>query len=375
MDCSITAAYLQLLHGDNFSSLLLSRALKKFCSLHALRTTSTDNLIRAQLTEEQICLIRSAGDNPNKHSEVANALEWQQQDKHHIILYESELYPALLREIHSPPPLLFVSGNPKLLNQIQFAIVGSRKASQYGLRNSYWIAHELAAAGLTISSGLASGIDASAHRGAISGGHATLAVVGTGVDVYYPWINRKLAEEIENTGAVVSEFPLGTKPFPGNFPRRNRLISGMSIGTLVVEASVKSGSLITARLAMEQNRDVFAFPGAICSQTSKGCHRLIKDGAKLVEEPDDILFELGWPSSNQNIQGELPTSQVEHSVLEEEVTGEHSKILDVIGSGGCSVESILAQTGMEFKELNTSLVQLELSGQLSLEGGRYRRVH
>ena len=175
-------------------------------------------------------------------------------------------------------------------------IVGSRRASEYGGRNAYWMAHELSHAGLLICSGMARGIDTQAHKGALAASGATVAVLGTGIDICYPSANRKLAQQIAVNGALISEFPLGSPPRANNFPRRNRIISGMSLGTLVVEATAHSGSLITARLALEENREVFAFPGSVSSQLSRGCHRLIKEGAKLVEEPADILEELGMKS-------------------------------------------------------------------------------
>lgn len=220
-------------------------------------------------------------------------LDWLGEPQHYLLVWPDLDYPPLLREIPDPPVMLYVMGNRRVLSRPQLAIVGSRHPTPMGGENARAFAKSLAGAGLVITSGLALGIDGAAHRGAVEAGGKTIAVVGTGLDRVYPPRHRDLAHDIIRHGALVSEFPLGTPPKPENFPARNRLISGLSLGTLVVEAALQSGSLITARLATEQGREVFAIPGSIHSPQSRGCHALIRQGAKLVETAQDILEELG----------------------------------------------------------------------------------
>jgi len=234
-----------------------------------------------------------AGDDPARDAAVERALQWAQAPDHHLITLGDPAYPARLLEIGDPPPILFVSGSPRLLGRASLAIVGSRSATRAGLETAQAFAAALAQSGLTIVSGLALGVDAAAHRGALGSAAGTLAVLGTGVDVPYPAAHRQLADAIvARGGALVSELPPGTGPRESSFPRRNRLIAGLSLGVLVVEAALRSGSLITARLAGEYGREVFAIPGSIHSPLAKGCHLLIKQGAKLVESAQDVLGEL-----------------------------------------------------------------------------------
>ncbi len=228
---------------------------------------------------------------------LAPALSWLEDNNNHIVTLADSDYPQALLNIPDPPILLYAKGRMDLLNHAALAVVGSRNATPQGIHNAEAFAKSLSDAGLCIISGLAHGIDAAAHRGALRGqgknSGSSIAVVGTGLDKVYPAANRELAHALAQHGALVSEFPLGTPPLAANFPRRNRLISGMSLGCLVVEASLQSGSLITARLALEQGREVFAIPGSIHAPQSKGCHALLKQGAKLVETAQDILEELG----------------------------------------------------------------------------------
>ncbi|MDR1934919.1 MAG: DNA-processing protein DprA, partial [Candidatus Accumulibacter sp.] len=227
---------------------------------------------------------------------VANAAAWAQEPGQRVVTLADPAYPRALLEIADPPSLLYVLGRVELLEWPVLAIVGSRNPTPQGVLNAERFAGALSAAGFVIASGLALGIDAAAHRGALAAQGDTIAFVGTGIDRVYPARNRDLAHEIGAKGVIVSEFPLGTPVVASNFPRRNRLISGIARGVLIVEAAVGSGSLITARLAAEQGREVFAIPGSIHSPQSRGCHRLIRDGAKLVETAQDILEELRWPT-------------------------------------------------------------------------------
>ena len=223
---------------------------------------------------------------------VSKELDWLAQDDAFLVTFEDGLYPRALREIPDPPPLMFVRGNPAVLSRPQIAITGSRNPTQAGADNAHEFAAALCQAGLTVTSGLALGIDACAHRGALAASGATLAVSGTGADRVYPSRHLELAHEILRCGAIVSELPLGSGPRAEHFPRRNRILSGLSLGVLVVEAALHSGSLITARFAAEQGREVFAIPGSIHSPLARGCHALIRQGAKLVESAADVLEEL-----------------------------------------------------------------------------------
>ena len=261
MDTQTLNRYLSLFHNRSLPQLTLSRLLQKLGSLGNIDMICEEELLQYGLLPPQITILRQAGSKSAETQAIEKDLDWESASHNRILCYEEAQYPSLLREIDCPPPILYVCGDVAALSEINIAIVGSRKASRQGKQNAYWIAYELAEAGLHVCSGLARGIDAQAHRGALAAGGKTLAILGTGPDNFYPRSNVQLAEEIVGNGAVVSEFALGTAPMPYNFSRRNRIISGLSVGTVVVEATAKSGSLITARLALEQNREVFALPG------------------------------------------------------------------------------------------------------------------
>lgn len=220
------------------------------------------------------------------------ALTWLQQDNHHIIGYHDDSYPEPLRHIHQPPPILYIDGNINTLNTQQLAYVGCRNPSRLGLELAYQFSYQTATLGWTTTSGLALGIDGQVHQASIDAKHTTIAVLGCGIDRHYPRRHQALQQRIAQTGAVITEFPWGSPPQRHHFPLRNRIISGLSVGVVVIEASLRSGSLITARYALEQNREVFAVPGSPKHALSKGCHFLIKQGAKLVESVEDIVVEL-----------------------------------------------------------------------------------
>ncbi len=304
-------------------------------------------------------------------NKVEQDLLWLDQPNCHILTLQDELYPPLLREIHDPPPLLYLQGNLSLLSQWQLAIVGSRNPSQTGRQLAYDFANYLGQGGLCITSGLAMGIDAAAHQGALAAGGSTIAVVGTGLDRVYPAKHRDLAHDIAANGLLVSEFALGTAPKPENFPRRNRIISALSLGTLVVEAALKSGSLITARMAMEQAREVFAIPGSIHNPLAKGCHKLIREGAKLVETAEDILEELG---SLAQLQMESVSNHSEHTNHHEVPDPEYQLLLDKLGFDPISIDELIQRSGLTAEEVSSMLLLLELKGQVeSLAGGQYVR--
>lgn len=307
----------------------------------------------------------TAGPDPNA---LASTLAWLRQPGNAMVAWDDTDYPRMLLGIHDPPPVLYVRGERALLNRPAIAVVGSRNATAQGRETARAFAHALSSAGLTIISGLALGIDAAAHRGGLDADGRSIAVIGTGCDRVYPATNRDLARRLAEHGAIVSEFALGTPPLRGNFPRRNRIISGLARGVLVVEATLASGSLITARFAAEQDRDVFAIPGSIHSPFSKGSHRLIKDGAKLVETADDVLEEWAMrvPTSSAR-PADRPGSSAED--------GDAARVLAALGHDPAGVDQLVERCRLPAERVAVALVELELAGSIaSLPGGRYERV-
>ncbi|MBT9566800.1 MAG: DNA-protecting protein DprA [Thiobacillus sp.] len=345
---------LGLIPGIGNTSLI--RLLTAFGSPEAVlasgRSALTSHLSAAQCDALQI------GPDP---TELGAALEWLAQPGNSLMTLADRDFPRNLLEIADPPAMLYCKGNRALLNQPALGIVGSRNATPQGLRDAEAFAHALSDAGLTIVSGLALGIDAAAHRGGLAGAGSSIAVIGTGIDRIYPARNKALAHALVETGLIVSEFPLGTPPLPGHFPRRNRLISGLSRGVLVVEAAPNSGSLITARVATEQGREVFAIPGSIHSPLARGCHALIKQGAKLVESAADVLDELAWQQRlGAPVQPEMSADPVLHA----------------LGEAPTTLDTLAQRTGLTLDALSAKLLTLELDGQIaSLPGGRYQKIY
>ena len=299
--------------------------------------------------------------------------EWSQDAQNHIITRGDDNYPDLFEQIQRPPSLLYVRGDPGLLHLPALAIVGSRNPTSGGARNAFEFARHLGSCGFCIVSGLAEGIDTAAHRGALDAGAATVAFLGHGIDRVYPAANRDLAHEIARSGALVSEFPLGTHPHRSLFPQRNRLISGMSLGTLVGEAARRSGSLITARLAGEQGREVFALPGSIHNPLARGCHQLIRQGAKLVETADDIVAELA-PLATHILQNTLESTTNERATAV--VDGQYRLLRDALGHDPVGIEELAANSGLTIDQVSSMLLILELEGEVeSLSGGRYSLLH
>ena len=298
---------------------------------------------------------------------VERALEWAQAAGHSLITLADEDYPRALLEITDPPAVLYAAGRVELLRNEMLAVVGSRNASAQGERNAEDFARAFSDAGLTIVSGLAMGIDAAAHRGGLAGRASTIAILGTGIDVAYPRRNAALAADIAERGLLLSEFPLGTSPAAYNFPRRNRLISGLARGCLVVEAALASGSLITAKAAADQGREVFAIPGSIHSPLSKGCHALIKSGAKLVESAEDVLSEL----SGFRPSGYAATTT---GTRDEKQPGEEG-LLAHMGHDPVDVDSLCSRAGLSAEQVAAELLRLELDGRVTaLPGGLYQRL-
>ncbi|HXX83734.1 MAG TPA: DNA-processing protein DprA [Casimicrobiaceae bacterium] len=295
---------------------------------------------------------------------LARALAWLHEPGHELIAWDDPAYPQALLSIADPPPVLYFQGRRELLNRPSLAIVGSRNATPQGVETAEAFAAALSAAGLTIVSGLALGIDAAAHRGGLDGSGSSLAVVGTGIDRVYPAANRGLAQKLAEAGGLLSEFPIDTPPLPANFPRRNRVISGLARAVLVVEATLASGSLITARFAAEQGRDVLAIPGSIHSPFSKGSHRLIKEGAKLVETAQDVLEELG-----------MPAARAASATASAAPQGKAERVWAALGHDPADVDTLSERSGLPADAVCVALVELELEGRVaSLPGGLYQRL-
>lgn len=298
---------------------------------------------------------------------LARTLDWLAQPGNHCVTLADARYPPMLLEIPDPPLLLYVKGRCDLLAKAAIAIVGSRNASTQGIANAERFSAVFSDVGLCIVSGMALGIDTAAHRGCLRTGGATIAVIGTGADIVYPARNHALAHEIAANGAIISEYPLGTPAITANFPRRNRIISGLSRGVLVIEAAACSGSLITARMAGEQGRDVFAIPGSIHSPLAKGCHHLIREGAMLVESPYEVLEALAInPISTQRQKSN--TENVPSALAQDGV-------LDQIGFDPVDTDTLAARCGLSLAELGARLLLLEMAGKIELlPGGTYQRV-
>lgn len=303
---------------------------------------------------------------------VDRDLRWLEQENNFVFKKSDPEYPALLREIHGAPPLLFVHGDPDSLQSLQLAMVGSRNPTPSGARTAYDFAHHLASSGITITSGLALGVDAASHQGALEANGKTIAVTGTGLDRIYPARNRDLAHQVAESGALASEFPPGTGPKPDHFPRRNRIISGLSMGTLVVEAALQSGSLITARHATDQGREVFAIPGSIHNPLARGCHKLIQQGAKLVETADDILAEL-LPLAQASLEKSQATEIYEKE--SPELDKDYMKLLENMGHEPVTTDILVARCGLTPEEVSSMLLILELQEIVaSAPGGTYIRM-
>lgn len=311
-------------------------------------------------------------------------MQWlQASEHHHLLTIDDPRYPQRLKEIPASPPLLYVHGNADLLNDPQLAIVGSRNPTQGGQNTSYEFSKHLAATGICITSGLALGVDGLAHKGALDAGGITIAVIATGIDRVYPARHRALAHRIVANGAIVSELPIGVSPLPKNFPRRNRIISGMSLGTLVVEAALRSGSLISARYASEQGREVFAIPGSIHNPLARGCHQLIRQGAKLIETAEHILEELAPQLEQTLLKGtdSINNDTIEKNNIDDDkvpsapLDADQRLILETMGYDPISIDQLVIQTGLTTEVLSSILLLLELNGFIAASGrGSYTRI-
>jgi DNA processing protein len=359
------ASFLHIYHCFGRKTAPITRLLEYFNSSPAeFSNLSFNELKAAGIASATIKAIKN-----KTHARVESDLIWAEQSGNHLICFDDPAYPALLKQIEDPPPLIYASGDINLLQTPQIAIVGSRKCTPGGAQNTREFAFELSRAGLTITSGMALGIDTQAHQAALKAGGNTIAVTGCGLDRIYPASNKKLAQDIVERGLLISEFPMGTAALPGNFPQRNRIISGLSVATLVVEAAQRSGSLITARLAAEQGREVFAIPGSIHNPQTRGCHKLIRDGAKLVEQTSDIIQELG------SLLGFVAAQQCEKSSEISTLDKKHKDLLENIGYDPVTVDVLVGRSCLTIDKLSSMLLELELKDLIqSAPGGCFVRI-
>jgi DNA processing protein len=369
--------WLNLTLAPGIGSTTCARLLERFGSVARILSARRAALREAGLSADAIDALQQ----PDQAA-IDAAMRWAAQAHATILTLGDARYPSQLRELDAPPPVLFVRGQVDLLNEPQIAIVGSRNPTAGGIETARDYARYLAGVGLTITSGLAIGIDGAAHEGALAVGR-TIAVLGTGPDRVYPASHRELAQRIIGSGALVTEFPPGIGPHASHFPRRNRLISGLSLGTLVVEAAPNSGSLITARYAAEQGREVFAIPGSIHNPLARGCHGLIRQGAKLVDGADQILEELRpqlrhfmeEPEVAKQAPGARPPGATPASGKADESSGldpDYRRLLGCIGHDPLAPDELIARSGLPAHAVSSMLLLLELQGQvMSHPGGRY----
>ncbi len=371
-------AWVALRRLSGVGSKTFQKILDAFEDPSTVFNASSDTLKKAGISAKLITTIQS-----NKSFDAAIPdIAWLKSSKHHhIITLNCPEYPPLLKQIHNPPPLLYVHGDFSLLIDPQIAIVGSRSPTQGGITNGYDFAKHLSKVGFCITSGLALGIDGISHKGALDANGPTIAVIATGIDRVYPAKHRDLAYKIVAQGAIVSEFPIGTQPRSENFPQRNRIICGLSHGTLVIEAALRSGSLITARLAMEQNREVFAIPGSIHNPLSRGCHQLIKQGVKLVETAQDIMEEMtSVIDLNQinttEVTGETQQENTTHTTnIHESIDPDIQTLLEKMGYDPVPVDQLVIRTGFPPESISAMLLILELQNNVSNNGGgTYTRI-
>lgn len=356
------AAWIRLDLTPGVGPVAVSGLLTQFGSPESVFAASYDALVQHVSPAQARAL--SGPPPPDLPAAVDAVLGWLDHDSHHLLTRADPAYPPLLREIPDPPTLLYAIGKLSLLSAPAVAIVGSRNATLQGVANAGAFAQALSETGLAIVSGMALGIDAAAHEGALRGPGSTIAVIGTGADRIYPRANEKLARRIAAEGCVVSEYSLGTPPASSNFPKRNRLISGLASAVLVVEAAAGSGSLITARVANDQGRDVFAIPGSIHAPLAKGCHQLIKGGAKLVDCAADLLDELRW----------APLARIAPPALMQ-AGGEDDALLQAMGYGPLGLDALASLSDASPGALASQLLALELAGKLErLPGGLFQRV-
>ena len=363
--------WLTLYHAPKLSAHAARQCIEHFGSVKAVCTASFADLQAVGLSDETVRFIHA----PN-NTNLKQDLNWAEQPGHHVLFDTADTYPAKLREIKDPPLLIFGIGDMSLLNAPQIAIVGSRQPTPGGLRNARMFSQALATAGFIITSGLAVGVDTCAHTTTLAAKAPTIAVIGTGMNVVYPAKNKALARDIAESGAIISEFSCTMPAYAQNFPRRNRLMSGLSNGVLVIEAAERSGSLITARLAAEQGREVFALPGSIHNPLARGCHHLIQNGAKLVQTIDDILIEF---VANIDLSPDLlPNNQTNntlHPTKKDKLTTEQKQLLKIMGfDEPVTIDMLVEVSGLPAESIASMLLILELDGYVGSENHTYVRL-
>ncbi|MEW6766147.1 MAG: DNA-processing protein DprA [Pseudomonadota bacterium] len=374
-------AWLVLLHAPGLGPRAFAQLWSVWPDPFAIAAAPAQRLREAGLREASIQALQ----HPDQ-AQLDAALAWLSTPGHHLITFDDPRYPPHLYDLSDPPAGLFALGDPDLLQLPGISIVGTRHPTPGGAQNAHAFARDLAGRGLTVISGLAKGIDAEAHKGALDARGLTIAVVGTGVDRVYPAQHRELAHAIvDDGGLILSELPLGTPPKPGHFPRRNRLIAALGLGTLVVEAAPKSGSLITARLAGELGREVFAIPGSIHNPMARGCHSLIRSGAKLVESSADILEELAprivlpaRQTDSPDEEDRNPAAPSQGSGLQPppELPADHARLLEAMGHDPVSIDTLVERTGLTAAEVSSILLIVQLQGLIApAPGGLYSRLH
>jgi len=364
-------SWLKLLHTPGLGARTFHLLLENFGTVEAIFNARPDQLNKLKLKADLTSAIHQAIDN-----DISADQAWLENEHHHVIHLHDPRYPESLKRLDDSPPLLYVRGDPDYLRQPQLAMVGSRNPSAAGRNTAKEFARHLADAGITITSGLASGIDGASHEGALLGLAGTVAVVAHGLDIVYPAQHQKLAQQIAQQGAVISEMPIGTQLHPGLFPRRNRIISALTLGTLVVEAARKSGSLITARLAIEQNKEVFAIPGSIHNPMARGCHQLIREGAKLVETAQDILEELRFDTQNNPSYPPKQQANMHEKAkdLPQTLDPDHQKLLKCLAYEPASIDELVMNSEFNAAEIASMLLIMELEGIIVCQDGRYTCV-
>lgn len=356
--------WLAATYFSDIGPITVRRWLSSFSNIQALFSASTSTLQQAGLTSREMKCIK----NPDWKC-VEKTIHWSEKTGTHLLCVDDEKYPKLLREIADPPLVLYVQGDVSLLSQPQIALVGSRNPTGPGSDTAQQFSYALASSGFIVTSGMALGIDAASHRGALLAGGKTIAVMGTGLAQIYPNEHRSLSEEIIKNGALVSTLPPDTPPKAKHFPARNRIISGLSLGVVVVEAALRSGSLITARFAVEQGREVFAIPGSIHNPMARGCHFLIHQGAKLVETAEDIVEEL------RSLIGLFPqtSTSVSKKIVSSSLNSEQKKLLDTIDYAPTAFDIIMIRSGLTSNVVSSMLLDLELEGCIQSVSGGYTR--
>jgi DNA processing protein len=381
-DADELRAWLRLAHASGLRPLALRQLLTEFGGPLDVLAESYAELARvAGPDAAKAVLARSADiEHVPFDNYIEDVREWACAPENHVLTLADSAYPQALLTMPDPPPLLYAKGRIDLLQTRAVAVVGSRHATPQGIEDARRFSRAFSDAGLAVVSGLAIGIDAAAHRGALLGGAGTIAVIGTGLDIVYPSANHDLAHEIARDGVIVSEWPLRTPPRSANFPQRNRLIAGLSGGVLIVEAAMRSGSLITARLANEMGRDVFAIPGSIHAPLSRGCHRMLKQGAKLVETPDEVLEEFGLirarAARKRGVSASWASARLSARSSEtappQPDDADAARVLAALGHAPATLEILVERTEMDGAGLQGALLRLELAGRVAvLPGGRY----